>query len=50
MKSILGSFRMEKNVKGFELLSESEMQVVRGGTEPLKPISRPREIFDPEED
>lgn len=38
------------NNSGFELLTENEMQIVRGGTEPTKPISRPREVFDEEED
>ncbi len=35
-------------VLGIEFLNESEMQSVRGGIPPLKPKSRPREIYDDE--
>jgi hypothetical protein len=35
---------------GFELLNENEMQIVRGGIEPTKPVSRPREVYDWEEE
>lgn len=31
-----------------DLLTEDEMQIVRGGTEPTRPVSRPREVFDEE--
>lgn len=33
-----------------ELLNEKEMLSVRGGIEPLKPKSRPREIYDDEKE
>ncbi len=33
-----------------EFLNESEMQSIRGGIPPLKPKSRPREIYDDEID
>ncbi len=33
-----------------EFLNESEMLSVRGGIEPLKPKSRPRDEYDYEED
>lgn len=32
-----------------EFLTEDEMQIVRGGTEPTKPVSRPKEVFDEED-
>lgn len=52
MKNITEFFRTNNSfqLSNIEILNENEMQIVRGGTEPLKPISRPREIFDPEED
>jgi hypothetical protein len=47
MKNILGSFKTrESKVNGVEFLNESEMNKVRGGTEPIKPTSRPKEILD----
>jgi hypothetical protein len=50
MKNLLGSFKSrESKVSGFELLSEKEMLVIRGGTEPIRPKSRPREVYDYEE-
>ena len=50
MKNLLESFKSrEFKGNGFELLTENEMQVIRGGAEPIKPTSRPREVFDYEE-
>lgn len=50
MKNILGSFKSrESRVNGVEFLNESEMQKIRGGAEPIKPTSRPREQLDWEE-
>jgi hypothetical protein len=50
MKNLMGSFKSEESkVSGFEFLSEEEMQIIRGGTEPIKPKSRPRDVFDYEE-
>ena len=50
MKNLAGSFKSrEFKVNGFELLTVSEMQVIRGGTEPIRPKSRPREVWDTEE-
>jgi hypothetical protein len=51
MKNLLGSFKSkESNVNGFELLTEREMQVIRGGAEPIRPKSRPRDVYDYEEE
>jgi len=52
MKSIFASIN-EKNdpkVFGFEILSENEMLQVRGGAEPERPKSRPKDEFDYEEE
>jgi len=50
MKNLSGSFRSEESkVKGFEFLSESEMLIIRGGSEPIKPRSRPRDVYDEED-
>lgn len=52
MKSIF-AFSNEKSdskVFGFEVLSENEMLKVRGGGEPEKPKSRPKDEFDYEEE
>ena len=46
MKKILGTIKTRKNqVESVEFLSANEMLVIRGGVEPLKPSTRPREIF-----
>lgn len=52
MKSMF-AFNNEKSsskVFGFEVLSEKEMLKVRGGGEPEKPKSRPKDEFDEEEE
>ena len=50
MKNLSGSFRSEESkVKGLEFLSESEMLIIRGGTAPIKPKSRPRDVYDEED-
>jgi hypothetical protein len=50
MKNLLGIFKSsESRVSGFELLTENEMMIIRGGTEPVKPKTRPREVYDNEE-
>jgi len=50
MKNLSGSFKSEESrVTGLEFLSESEMLFIRGGTEPIKPKSRPRDVYDDEE-
>ncbi len=41
-------FNFNKNNSGFESLNESEMLNIRGGSEPTKPISKPRDIWDEE--
>jgi len=47
MKKIMGTIKERKNqFDAVELLSANEMLVVRGGVEPLKPSSRPKDIFD----
>ena len=33
-----------------EFLNDNEMQLVRGGSEPLKPRSRPRDVYDYEKE
>ena len=33
-----------------EILNENEMLSIRGGIEPLKPRSRPRDVYDDEND
>lgn len=50
MKNLLGSFKSrDSKVNGFQLLTENEMLVIRGGAEPIRPKSRPREVYDYEE-
>jgi hypothetical protein len=47
MKNLLGSFKIrEFRVNGVEFLNENEMQKIRGGADPVKPTSRPREVLD----
>lgn len=47
MKNLLGSFKTrEFRVNGVEFLNANEMQKVRGGAEPVKPPSRPKEFLD----
>lgn len=50
MKNIFGFIKPTKEVKegSFELLSENEMFSLRGGTEPIRPKSQPRDIYDDE--
>ncbi len=38
-------------MKTFELLTEKEMNAIRGGAEPVKPVSRPRpnDYYDDED-
>lgn len=36
-------------ISGFDLLSANEMLNIRGGSEPEKPKSRPRDVLDWEE-
>lgn len=50
MKNILGFNTIEKSVSGIEFLNESEMLIIRGGTEPTKPISRPKDVYDFEDE
>jgi len=51
MKNLSGSFKAEESkVNGLEFLSESEMLIIRGGTAPIKPKSRPRDVYDEEEE
>ena len=46
MKKILGTLKTRKNqIESVELLSANEMLVIRGGLEPIKPSSRPKEIY-----
>lgn len=50
MKTLVGFFKSNvSKVDSFELLNASEMYVVRGGTEPVKPVSRPKDFYDEEE-
>lgn len=48
MKNRSENFEMNTEI-GLEFLSEKEMQQVRGGIEPTRPISRPKDIYDEEE-
>lgn len=49
MKNLLGSFKTrEFRVNGVEFLNEEEMQQIRGGADVPKPITKPREVWDPE--
>ena len=50
MKSLFGFNNKENNVTGFEFLNDSEMLNIRGGVEPTKPVSKPKDIFDFEEE
>ena len=51
MKNLLGSFKSEEfKVNGFEFLNEDEMLQIRGGAEPPRPTSRPRDVFDDEQE
>ncbi|MGE0019824.1 MAG: hypothetical protein AB7S72_09175 [Draconibacterium sp.] len=50
MKNILGFFTAsDVKVSGFQSLSADEMCKVRGGAEPVKPITEPRDRYDDEE-
>ena len=50
MKNILGSFKTrEFRVSDVEFLNEEEMLQVRGGADVPRPSSRPRDVFDTEE-
>jgi hypothetical protein len=50
MKNLLGNFKTrEFSVSSVEFLNENEMQQIRGGVEVPRPSSRPRVIFDEEE-
>ena len=49
MKLKLGNKKSGENFNSFELLTENEMFTVRGGTDPVKPISSPRDVYDFEE-
>lgn len=50
MKNIFG-FINANDVKrsGFQSLNADEMYKIRGGAEPVKPITEPRDRFDEEE-
>lgn len=48
LSEILKSTQIESS-NSFEILTEQEMQIVRGGIEPTRPISRPKDIYDEEE-
>ena len=50
MKSILGRINLKGNskVSSFEILTENEMLKVRGGVEPIKPTSRPKDVYGEE--
>ena len=52
MRNIFASNSEKRNSKffGIELLSENEMLNVRGGVEKEKPKSRPKDIYDFEEE
>jgi len=51
MKNLLGIFKSsESKDNGFELLTDNEMLIIRGGAEPIKPKSRPRDVYDYEEE
>ena len=50
MKSLFGFNKKDNNVTGFEFLNENEMLNIRGGVEPTKPPTRPKDIFDFEEE
>lgn len=50
MKNIMGFFKSnDVKLNGFELLNAEELFKVRGGTEPVKPVSRPKDFYDEEE-
>ncbi len=52
MRSIFAynSKKGDSKVFGIELLSENEMLSVRGGVEDEKPRSRPKDVYDFEEE
>ena len=50
MKKILGTNKTRKNqFDAVELLSANEMFAIRGGLDPIKPSTRPKDIYDFEE-
>lgn len=50
MKNLTSDFNsIAATTSGIEFLNETEMFSIRGGEEPPKPVSRPREVFDEEE-
>lgn len=49
MKNLVDFFvASESNNNSFETLNASEMLSIRGGTEPVRPISRPKDVYDDE--
>ncbi len=49
MKNLVGFFvASESNSNSFETLNLTELLNIRGGAEPVKPITRPREDYDDE--
>lgn len=49
MKNLFHNSKFNKNnFTGFDSLNDKEMSLVRGGTEPIRPKSQPRDIYDDE--
>lgn len=49
MKNLVGFFvSSEVENSSFETLSSNELLNIRGGAEPVKPITRPRDEYDDE--
>lgn len=50
MKNLLSFFKAnDLKVKGFQSLNSNEMFNIRGGSEPVKPVTPPRDRYDDEE-
>lgn len=50
MKNLFGFINAsDVKVSGFQSLNAEEMFCIRGGGEPVKPITEPRDRFDEEE-
>lgn len=49
MKNLVGFFvASESNNNSFETLNANELLNIRGGAEPVRPISRPKDEYDDE--
>lgn len=48
MKNLVGFFVASESNNSIETLNANELLNIRGGAEPVKPITRPRDEYDDE--